>query len=61
MIKRSDLSKANFAKANSSGTDFLTFETKKTFIQLQNAFTEVLILRYFDSERYMCIETDALG
>ncbi len=36
--KKSDLAKANFPKVNSSGTDFLTFEAKKTFIHLQKAF-----------------------
>lgn len=37
------------------------FETKKVFIYLWNAFTETLILCYFNPERYICIETDTSG
>ncbi len=51
--------KPNFAKAN-SGTDFLTPRAKKAFIHLQKAFTEALILRHFDPERHIWIETYAL-
>ncbi len=58
--KKSDLSKANFAKVNSR-TDFLTSGAKKAFIYLQKAFTKASILRYFDPEYYIRIETDALG
>ncbi len=58
-FKKSDLLKANFAKVN-SGTDFLTLEAKKAFIHLQKAFIEVLILRHFDPERHIRIETDVL-
>ncbi len=53
-------SKANFAKAN-SGTDFLTPGAKKAFIHLWKAFTEALILRHFDPECHIRIETDASG
>ncbi len=52
--------KPNFAKAN-SGTDFLTSGAKKAFIHLQKAFTETPILRHFDLECRIRIETDALG
>ncbi len=55
--KKSDLLKTNFAKVN-FGTDFLTLEAKKTFIYLQKAFTEASILRHFDPECHIQIETD---
>ncbi len=59
--KKLDLPKANFAKVNSSGPDFLTPKAKKVFIHLWKAFTKTLILRYFDSEYHIRIETNALG
>ncbi len=52
--------KPNFVKAN-FGIDFLTFGAKKAFIHLQKAFTKALILRHFDPEYHIQIETDALG
>ncbi len=52
--KKSNLLKANFAKVNSSRTDFLTPEAKK-------ASTKAPILRHFDSEHHIWIETDTLG
>ncbi len=58
--KRLDLPKANFARIN-SGIDFLTTKAKKAFIYLQKTFTEALILRHFDPECHIWIETDALG
>ncbi len=57
--KKSDLPKANFAKINSR-TDFLTFEAKKAFINLQKAFTEAPILRHFDPKYHIQIKTDVL-
>ncbi len=53
--------KSDLVKANSSGTDFLTFRAKKTFIYLQKAFTEVPIPRHFDLKYYIRIQTNALG
>ena len=41
--------------------DFLTPEAKKTFIYLQKAFTKTPILRHFDSQRHIQIETHASG
>ncbi len=58
--KMSDLSKANFAKVIFLGVDFLTLGAKKTFIYLRKAFTKTLILRYFDLEYHIQIETNAL-
>ncbi len=52
--------KPNLAKAN-SGTDFLTPGAKEAFIHLRKAFTEAPILRHFDPERHIRIETDASG
>ena len=49
------------SKSNPTGTDFLTSGAKKIIIYLQKAFTEVLILRYFDPKCYIQIETDASG
>ncbi len=40
--------------------DFLTFEAKKAFIYLWKAFTKAPILRHFDSEYHIQIETDTL-
>ncbi len=57
--KKSDLIKTqNFARANSFETDFLIFEAKKGFIHLQKAFTEASILKHFDPECHIKIETD---
>ena len=55
--KRSDLSNA---KTNSE-TDFLTFGAKKAFIHLQKALIKAPILRHYNPEYYIWIETDALG
>lgn len=41
--------------------DFLPLGAKKTFIYLQKASTEALIVRYFDLDRHIQIGTDALG
>ncbi len=51
--KKSDLAKAN------SGTDFLIPKAKKAFIHLRKAFTKTPILRYFDPECHIWIETNA--
>ena len=40
--------------------DFLISGAKKTFIHLQNSFIMAPIVRYFDPERHIWIETDAL-
>lgn len=61
--KKSDLVKAkkpDFAKANLFETDFLTFKDKKAFIHLQKVFTMDLILKHFDLEQYICIESNTL-
>ncbi len=58
VVKSAKSKKPNFAKAN-SGTDFLTPKAKKAFIHLQKAFTKALILRHFDLECHIRIETDA--
>ncbi len=52
--------KPNFAKAN-SGTDFLTSGAKEAFIRLRKAFTEAPMLRHFDPECHIRIETDTSG
>lgn len=51
----------DFAKANSSETDFLIFKAKKTFIHLWKLFTKLSILYHFDPKSYIWIETDASG
>ncbi len=51
----------NFAKANSSGIEFLTSGAKEAFIYLQKAFTKIPIFRHFDSKCHIWIETDASG
>ncbi len=60
VIKLAKSKKPNFAKVN-SGTDFLTSGAKEAFIYLWKVFTEALILRHFDQECHIRIETDALG
>ena len=40
---------------------FLTLDARQAFTQLRQAFTEAPILQYFDSERYIRIETDISG
>ena len=40
---------------------FLTFDARKAFTQLRQAFIEAPIFRHFDSERYIRIETNASG
>ena len=42
-----------------SGTDFLTSKAKKAFRHLQKIFTKAPILRHFDLERHIRIETNA--
>ncbi len=50
------------AKANeASGIDFLTSEARVAFIRLWKPITEALILRHFDLECHIRIETDASG
>ncbi len=52
--------KSDFARANYSEMDFFISEAKKTFIYLWKAFSEALILRHFDPERHIRIETNTL-
>ena len=40
--------------------EFFTSEAKKAFIYLQKAFTKIFILDYFDPERHIYMETNAL-
>ncbi len=55
--KKLNLLKAqNFAKTNSSGTDFLILTAKETFIDLQKTFTKALILRHFNPKCHIWIE-----
>ena len=42
-------------------SNFLTFATKKAFNHLGLAFIKALILRHFDLESHIRIETDALS
>ena len=43
------------------GPNFLTLEARLAFNHLRLAFTEASILRHFDPECYIWIETDVLG
>ncbi len=58
--KKLDLPKAIFARVNSR-TDFLTPKAKKAFIHLRKAFIKAPILRHFQPEHHIWIETNALG
>ena len=60
MVKLVKSKKPIFANANSFETDFLITGAKKAFIHLQKNFTKAPILRHFDPEYYIRIETNAL-
>ncbi len=60
IVKSAKSKKPNFANTNSE-TDFLTPGAKEAFIHLRKAFTETPILRYFNPERHIQIETNVLG
>ena len=47
--------------AKEAGPSFLTPKARSAFNRLRLAFTEALILRHFDPECHIWIETDALG
>ncbi len=59
-VKSTKSKKSELPKAN-SGTDFLTIGAKEAFIHLQKAFTKAPILRHFNPEYHIRIETDASG
>ena len=63
---RSDASKKSaksrrMRSAHSEEPKFLTSEAKEAFNRLRQAFTEAPILRHFDPECHIRIETDASG
>ena len=60
VVKLAKSKKPIFVKFNSSGTDFFTIRVKKAFIHLRKAFIKAPIFRYFNLERHIRIETDAL-
>ena len=43
------------------GFDYLTPATKKTFNYLRHAFTQVFIVKHFNAEQHIRIETDVWG
>ena len=49
------------ARRGEEGSCFLTPAAKLAFAQLKQAFTEAPILRHFDPERHIRLETDASG
>ncbi len=61
IVKSAKFKKSNFVKVNLSKIDFLTSKAREAFIYLQKAFTKVLILKYFNLEHYIWIDTDTLG
>ena len=56
-VERSPLTSKN----SNGATGYLTPDTKQAFTQLRQAFTKALILRHFDSEWHIRIETDVSG
>ena len=54
-FKRSSL----ISKNSNGAMGYLTFDAKRAFTQLGQAFTEALILQHFDPEYYIRIETNA--
>lgn len=57
--KLSDLAK-DFTLAKPSLTDSLTPKAQMAFIYLQKVFIKAAILYHFESEHYICIETNTL-
>ena len=57
------LAKSDFTKPvhEVEEPSFLTLDARQAFTQLRQAFTEALILRHFDPECHIRIETDASG
>ena len=57
------LAKSDFTKPvrRAEEPSFLTPDARRAFTQLRQAFTEAPILRHFDPERHIRIETDASG
>ena len=57
------LAKSNFTKPvrGAEEPSFLTPNARQAFTQLRQAFTKAPILRHFDPECHICIETDASG
>ena len=49
------------SKNSNGATGYLTPNTKQAFTQLRQVFTEALILRHFDPECHIRIETDISG
>ena len=49
------------SKNSNRTTSYLTLDAKQAFIQLKQAFIKAPILRHFDSECHIQIETDLLG
>ena len=56
-VERSPLTSKN----SNGATGYLTPDAKRAFTQLRQAFTEAPILRHFDPECHIRIETDASG
>ena len=56
-VERSPL----ISKNSNGATGYLTPDAKQAFTQLRQAFTEAPILRHFDPECHIRIETDASG
>ncbi len=52
---------ASRAKNLGQSGSFLTADARRAFTKLRQAFLEAPILNYFDPERHIRIETDALG
>ena len=48
-------------KLSKSESGFLTANAKEAFFQLRRAFTKAPVLRHFDPERHIWIETNAFG
>ena len=49
------------SKNSNGATGYLTPDARRAFTQLRQAFTEAPILRHFDPECHIRIETDASG
>ncbi len=60
-IRTEKLEASRAKNLSSQSGSFLTFEARKAFTKLRQAFVEAPILNHFDPERHIQIETDVSG
>ena len=58
---KNETDKRSLSKNSNEALDYLTSDTKKTFVQLKQAFTKAPIFWYFNPEYHIQIKIDTLG